>query len=246
MIAFLFFIVALFYAAVGFGGGSSYLALLVMWKIPYEVIPVIALLCNIIVVSGNSLNYIRKNLLRFNLIAPLALTSIPFAFIGGRILVGKELFVMILFFTLLIAGLRLLIKHKSYDDSPERYKVLPFKISLIIGSILGFLAGITGIGGGIFLSPILYYFKAGSPKQISAVASMFILLNSISGLIGQLSKGVPTELVSQYWYLPLFALIGGQIGNLIVIKFVPARIVALLTALLVLFVAGNLGFKIWR
>jgi len=245
MLAFLFFIVALFYAAVGFGGGSSYLALLVLWKIPFEAIPAIALLCNIIVVSGNSFNYIRKNLLRFNLIAPLALTSIPFAFIGGRIQIGKELFVMILFFTLFITGLRLLIKHKSYDDSPEKYKVLPFKISLLIGSILGFLAGITGIGGGIFLSPILYYFKAGSPKQISAVASMFILLNSISGLIGQLSKGVPTELVSQYWYLPFFALIGGQIGNLIVIKFVPARIVALLTALLVLFVAGNLGFKIW-
>lgn len=245
MLAFLFFIVALFYAAVGFGGGSSYLALLVLWKIPFEAIPAIALLCNIIVVSGNSFNYIRKNLLRFNLIAPLALTSIPFAFIGGRIQIGKELFVMILFFTLFITGLRLLIKHKSYDDSPEKYKVLPFKISLLIGSILGFLAGITGIGGGIFLSPILYYFKAGSPKQISAVASMFILLNSISGLIGQLSKGVSTELVSQYWYLPFFALIGGQIGNLLVIKFVPARIVALLTALLVLFVAGNLGFKIF-
>lgn len=246
MLGFLFFIVALFYAAVGFGGGSSYLALLVMWKVPYEAIPAIALLCNIVVVLGNSVNYIRKNLLRLNLIAPLALTSVPFAYIGGRIPVEKDLFVIILFTTLLVAGLRLLIKHQTYDDSPESYRVLPIKINLIVGSILGFLAGITGIGGGIFLSPILYYFRAGSPKQISAVASMFILINSVSGLLGQFSKGVPSELIGNYWTLPLLALIGGQIGNLVVIKFVPARVVALLTALLVLFVAGSLGFKIFE
>jgi uncharacterized membrane protein YfcA len=245
MLGILFFVVALLYAAVGFGGGSSYLALLVLWEMPYNIIPILALLCNIVVVSGNSFNYIRKGLLKRSIIWPLVLTSVPLSFIGGRIPIEKELFVIILFFTLLIAGLRLLITHKKYDDKPDSYKSLPLPASLTIGSILGFLAGITGIGGGIFLAPILYYFRVGAPKQIAAVSSMFILVNSISGLIGQLSKGVPIEIVSQYWYLPVLALLGGQIGNMVVIKFVPARIVALLTALLVLFVAGNLGTKIW-
>jgi uncharacterized membrane protein YfcA len=245
MLGFLFFIVALLYAGVGFGGGSSYLALLVLWKLPFVVIPVIALLCNIVVVSGNSFNYIRKGFLRWNLLLPLALTSVPLSYIGGRLPIEKELFVIILFASLLVTGLRLLIHHRHYGDDPGSYRAIPLWISLFLGSVLGFLAGITGIGGGIFLAPILYYFRAGSPKQIAAVSSMFILVNSISGLLGQLSKPTLSETIADYWYLPLLALVGGQIGNLVVIKFVPARIVALLTALLVLFVAGNLAFKIW-
>jgi uncharacterized membrane protein YfcA len=136
MLGILFFVVALLYAAVGFGGGSSYLALLVLWEMPYNIIPILALLCNIVVVSGNSFNYIRKGLLKRSIIWPLVLTSVPLSFIGGRIPIEKELFVIILFFTLLIAGLRLLITHKKYDDKPDSYKSLPLPASLTIGSIL--------------------------------------------------------------------------------------------------------------
>lgn len=245
MLGFLFFIVALLYASVGFGGGSSYLALLLLWQVSYASIPIIALLCNIIVVSGNSVNYLRNGYLRPKLFLPLVISSVPFSYIGGALEIEKDLFVKVLFFALTLSGIRLLVNYRCYEEDLGNYKKMPLWLSLMMGSILGLFAGITGIGGGIFLAPILYYFMVGSPKEISATSSMFILINSISGLLGQISKGGFSEIVINHWYLPLLALAGGQIGNLLVIKFVPARIVAIMTSLLILFVATNLAFKIW-
>ncbi|MBP9839046.1 MAG: sulfite exporter TauE/SafE family protein [Proteobacteria bacterium] len=245
MLGFLFFIVALLYASVGFGGGSSYLALLLLWQVSYAAIPIIALLCNIIVVSGNSVNYLRNGYLRPKLFLPLVISSVPFSYIGGALEIEKDLFVKVLFFALTLSGIRLLVNYRRYDEGSDSYKEMALWLSLTIGSILGLFAGITGIGGGIFLSPILYYFMVGSPKEISATSSIFILINSISGLLGQISKGGFNEIIVSYWYLPLLALIGGQIGNLSAIKFIPARIVAIITSLLILFVATHLAFKIW-
>jgi uncharacterized membrane protein YfcA len=245
----LFFIVAIFYASVGFGGGSSYLALLVLWDIPYILVPVIALLCNIIVVSGNSAHYVRAGYLNWRLLLPPALTSVPMAYLGGRLAIEKELFVLVLFITLLVAGIRLLISHRQYDDNLEHYKAIPVWLGALVGSVLGFLAGLVGIGGGIFLAPLLYNLRAGPPKQIAATASIFILVNSVAGLVGQLQKrALNNELMStvlDYWYLPLLVLIGGQLGNYITLKLISPRIVALLTALLVLFVALRLGWHLW-
>lgn len=246
LLGLLFFIVALFYASVGFGGGSSYLALLVLWKLPYAAIPVIALICNIVVVSGNSFHYARAGYVNWRLLLTFVVPSIPLSYIGGRLAIEKETFVIILFISLLIAGLRLLITHRRYDENPGTYRTIPIWLGTGIGSILGFLAGVTGIGGGIFLAPVLYNLRAGSPKQIAAAASLFILLNSIAGLFGQLHKNTLSETVLEYWYLPLLVFLGGQLGNLMVIKFAPARIIALFTALLVLFVAGRLGLHIWN
>lgn len=241
----LFFIVAIFYSSVGFGGGSSYLALLVLWDLPYIIIPAIALICNITVVSGNSFHYVRAGYLNWRLLLPPILASVPFAYLGGRLEIEKELFVIILFASLLIAGIRLLINYRHYDEDQGSYKTLPIWLSGIVGASLGFLAGIVGIGGGIFLAPILYNLRAGSPKQIATTASLFILVNSIAGLAGQLQKNGITEAILEYWYLPLLVFIGGQCGNLLTIKFIPARIIALLTALLVLFVAARLGFVVF-
>lgn len=245
LLGLLFFIVALFYASVGFGGGSSYLALLVLWELPYAAIPVVALICNIVVVAGNSFHYARAGHLSRRLSLPLVAASIPLSYIGGRLPIEKETFVIILFVSLAITGLRLLINYRRYEDDPGAYRAIPVWLGVLLGSVLGFLAGITGIGGGIFLAPVLYNIRAGSPKQVAAATSLFILLNSIAGLFGQLHKNPLTETVLEYWYLPLLALLGGQIGNLMMLKFIPARIVALFTALLVLFVAGRLGLHIW-
>lgn len=241
----IFALVAAFYASVGFGGGSSYLALLVLWNVPYIVVPVIALICNVIVVSGNSFHYVRAGYLNWRLILPFAIPSVLLSYVGGRLLIEKETFVIILFVSLLIAGLRLLIHHRRYDDDPSAYKAIPVLLGTAMGATLGFLAGVTGIGGGIFLAPVLYNFRAAPPKQIAAASSLFILVNSIAGLFGQLHKNIPLESLLDYWYLPLLVLIGGQVGNLVVIKFAPSRIIALLTALLVLFVAGRLGLHIF-
>ena len=244
LLAILFFIVAIFYSSVGFGGGSSYLALLILWDIPYIIIPIIALTCNILVVSGNSFHYIRAGFINWRLLLPPTIASVPFAYFGGRLEIKEDIFIIILFITLLITGIRMLLSYRQYDGSPKSYKSLPIWIGAIIGSVLGFISGIVGIGGGIFLAPILYNLKAGSPKQIAATASLFILVNSVSGLIGQLQKNGLSDIILQYWYLPLLVLIGGQIGNLLTIRFIPAPIITLLTALLVLFVAGRLGIII--
>lgn len=246
LLGLLFIIVAAFYASVGFGGGSSYLALLVLWGLPYAVIPVIALICNITVVLGNSLHYLRAGYLNWRLLLPPAIASVPLAYLGGRLVIEKETFVILLFVVLLVAGVRLLINYHRYADDPKLYKTIPLWLGGIIGSVLGFLSGVVGIGGGIFLAPVLYNLRAGSPQQIAATSSFFILLNSLAGLMGQLQKHGLTDIILNYWYLPVLVFIGGQLGNLMTIKYIPARILALLTALLVLFVAIRLGLHIWQ
>ena len=146
----LFFITAILYSSVGFGGGSTYLALLLIWGMPYYIFPVIALLCNIIVVLGNSFNYIRAGNHNFKLLIPFLIGSIPFAFIGGTLIIKKEIFEIILFSVLSIAGLLLLINNKSYDDKNIVIKKIHLYTSLSIGSLLGLISGLVGIGGGIF------------------------------------------------------------------------------------------------
>ncbi len=241
LLALLFFLIALFYAGAGLGGGSSYLALLVLWDVKYQIIPVLALLCNIIVVSGNSFHYVRAGYLNLALLSPLILSSLPFAYLGGRIHIEKEPFLILLFITLLIAGGRLLLNYRSYQDQSEHYQPIPVWLSCFIGSLLGFLAGSIGIGGGIFLAPILYNMRAAPPKQIATTTSLFILINSIAGLTGQLQKTGMIETITEYYYLPFFVLIGGQIGNMLTLKLISSRSLALLTSCLVLLVAGRLG-----
>ena len=240
----LFFITAILYSSVGFGGGSTYLALLLIWDIPYYIFPVVALVCNIIVVSGNSINYIRAGNHNFKLLIPFLIGSVPFAFFGGTLKIDKEIFEIILFFVLSIAGTLLLINNKSYQNNNLVIKKISSFINLMIGSVLGFVSGIVGIGGGIFLSPILFLIKAEKPKVIATTASLFILINSISGILGQLTKeNVLTELPN---YLSLFicVLLGGLIGNYLNLKIFTGRVLAILTSVLVIFVSIRMGYRI--
>ena len=245
ILSILFFVTAIFYSSVGFGGGSTYLALLLIWGVPYYIFPVIALICNIIVVSGNCINYIRAGNLNFKLLTPYLIGSIPLSFIGGSLTIEKNLFEILLFVVLFLSGLLLLINFKSYDDNEESYKKIPTYNAILIGSVLGFVSGVVGIGGGIFLSPILFLIKAGRPKHIVTSASLFILINSVSGVIGQLTKNLVINEISNYWYLLLAVLIGGQIGNFLNLKIFPTRILALVTSGLVLFVAVRMGIKLF-
>jgi len=240
-----FFVTAILYASVGFGGGSTYLALLLVFGVPYYIFPVIALICNIFVVSGNSFNYIKAGNLNLKLLIPYLIGSVPLAYIGGSLPVDKNLFEILLFLVLTFAGIMLLINFKSYDDEDVKYKDIPMFISIMIGGILGFISGVVGIGGGIFLSPILFLIKAAKPKHIVTAASLFILINSIFGIIGQLTKNIVLIEVSNYWYLFLAVMIGGHIGNFLNLKIFPTRILALITATLVLFVAIRMGFKLF-
>ena len=184
LLAIFFFVTAILYSSVGFGGGSTYLALLLIWKIPYFIMPIIALLCNIIVVSGNCFNYIRAGNFNFRLLIPYLVGSIPLAYFGGSLSIEIKLFEIILFWVLVFAGVLLLFNFRSYDDKEKSYRRIPVLFSIIIGGLLGLVSGVVGIGGGIFLSPILFLLKAEKPKIIVTTASLFILINSISGILG--------------------------------------------------------------
>jgi len=240
----LFLVTATLYSSVGFGGGSTYLALLFIWGLPYTVFPIIALSCNIIVVSGNCFNYIRAGNLNFKLLIPYLVGSIPLAYIGGSLPIEKRFFEVLLFAVLLVAGCLLLLNFKSYEDKEESYKNIPYFFSIVIGGILGFISGIVGIGGGIFLSPILFLLRVARPKHIVTAASLFILINSISGIIGQLTKNSILTEVQDYYYLLIAVLIGGQIGNYLNLKIFTSRLLTVVTASLVLFVAIRLGLNL--
>tara|TARA_B100000123_G_scaffold194074_1_gene145174 strand:+ start:200 stop:946 length:747 start_codon:yes stop_codon:yes gene_type:complete len=245
ILSILFFITAILYSSVGFGGGSTYLALLLIWNIPYYIFPVIALFCNILVVTGNSINYIRAGNHNIKLLIPFLIGSIPFSFLGGTLIINKEIFEILLFIVLSIAGLLLMVNNKSYEKKEIKVKKLNFIISFLIGSILGIVSGIVGIGGGIFLSPILFLLKADRPKNITTSASLFILINSISGIFGQLSKENIFNEVLLYWPLFFAVIIGGFLGNFLNLKIFSSRVLVLMTSVLVIFVAARMGYGIF-
>ena len=240
-----FFITAIIYSSVGFGGGSTYLALLLIWDIPYYIFPVIALLCNIIVVTGSSINYVKSGNYNFKLLIPFFIGSIPLAFLGGTLNVSKEIFEVLLFLILSIAGMLLLINNKSYEDKSIIVKKLNLFVSVFLGSILGLISGIVGIGGGIFLSPILFLLKAEKPKVIVTTTSLFILINSVSGILGQLTKEIVLKEIILYFPLFLAVLIGGLFGNYINLKIFSNKTLAIITSILVIFIAIRIGFKIF-
>ena len=240
-----FFITAIFYSSIGFGGGSSYLALMLIWNVPFYIFPIIALICNIIVVSGNSINFLRTKNINIKLLTPYLIGSVPFAFLGASISIDKNLFEILLFFILFIAGIFLLLESKYFNNDEIIIRKVSKVISIFIGSIIGFISGLVGIGGGIFLSPILFLLKAGYPKHITSSASLFILINSIFGVAGQLTKDIVINEFFNYWPLFVAVLIGGQIGSFLNIKFLSNRVLALLTSLLVIVVAIRMGIRIF-
>jgi len=245
ILSFLFFLTSILYSSVGFGGGSTYLALLLIWGVPYQIFPIIALCSNIIVVSGNCFNYIRARNINVRLLQNYLISSIPLAFIGGSLSINKNFFEILLFIVLLLAGILLLLKFKSLDNKNEIYKKIPKAISILVGGLIGFISGVVGIGGGIFLSPILLLLNAAKAKDIATTASLFILINSIAGLGGQFTKNFTFDQIQNYWPLFLLVFMGGQIGNFLNIKIFPTRILVLVTAGLVLFVAIRIGFKLF-
>ena len=245
ILSFLFLLTATLYSSVGFGGGSTYLALLLIWDVPYLIFPVIALFCNIIVVVGNCFNYIRAGNINLKILNPYLISSVPLAFIGGSLSIDKEVFEILLFAVLTLAGTLLLMKFQSFDQKIEVYKKIPKILSILIGASIGFVSGVVGIGGGIFLSPILLLIRADKAKNITTAASLFILINSLSGLAGQFTKSSTINGVYDYWPLFLFVLIGGQLGNYLNLKIFPTRILALVTSSLVIFVAIRMGLKLF-
>jgi uncharacterized membrane protein YfcA len=203
-----FFFIAWIYASVGFGGGSAYLSLLILKGIPYEEIPQLSLLCNIIVAGTSFFHFQHRGHFSWSLFWPFAVSSIPFAYLGGGLHLPKTFFLLILGLSLCAAGLRLLLNVQTQ----KQLRQARFLSCFAIGSIVGFVSGLVGMGGGIFLAPIMLNLGWGSAKQVAAIASAFILVNSIAGLYGQWTK-MNSLSIDSYWPLLLAVFVGGQCGS---------------------------------
>ena len=241
-LAALFFLTAALYASVGFGGGSTYIALLALAEVDYRLIPVIALVCNIIVVTGGSLRFHLQKLVPWARILPIILLSVPAAWIGGMVPIERASFLFLLGTSLVVAALLLLLepflKQKSVEQPVNGSTSHWF--APIAGTGIGFVSGLVGIGGGVFLAPLLLLTRWADSRTVAATASVFILVNSMSGLIGQLMKTAPSVSVQglqDYWPLFLAVLIGGQLGSYFASKALPETWIRRLTALLILYVA---------
>jgi len=249
VIVFSFLITAILYAAVGFGGGSTYNALLVLAKTDYHILPAIALSCNLIVVSSGCLYFAKAGHINIKRLLPWFITSIPAAFIGGMIPISEVFFVGLLGMVLFISGLRMLLSTKKYrDDNISIVNRKPY-IAPIVGSILGLLAGIVGIGGGIFLAPVLHLLHWGKAKEIAGACSVFIFLNSLAGLAGQIIKLENIYMLGdilQYWYLFPAVFIGGQLGSWLGSKKLKPRAISIMTAVLILYVSVRLIIKFFN
>ena len=245
-LAVLFGLTAALYASVGFGGGSTYIALLALADLDYRALPIIALMCNIIVVAGGAFRFQSRALIEWQKIWPILLLSVPAAWLGGRIVIAQDSFMILLGLSLAAAGILLMIEpfiKRAGSGAGSGQWTSHRSFAPAIGTAIGFLSGMVGIGGGIFLAPILLLTRWSDSRRIAATASVFILVNSIAGLGGQLMKsgmGIGGEAVLAYWPLFLGVLLGGQIGSILASKALPEIWIRRLTALLILYVAMRL------
>lgn len=244
-LAALFLVTAGLYASVGFGGGSTYTALLILFGTPHYLVPIVSLTCNILVVSGNSLRYAKARLIEWPKLWPLLITSVPAAWFGGQFRISETVFIGLLWVALAFAGLQLLFL-KPRRSVDEDYRHVPKGLLAITGAGIGFYAGLVGIGGGIFLAPILYALRWGSAKHIAAACSVFILLNSASGIIGQMQKLADMSLLSEalaFWPVIPAVLLGGFVGNYLGVFKISEVWLKRLTGILILSVAIRLAFR---
>jgi uncharacterized protein len=234
----LFALVAFVYASVGFGGGSTYTALLALWGVDYRLIPVIALICNIIVVTGGSIRFVRAGLVSWPQVIPLLLVSAPLAFAGGLVPLKQVVFLTILGGALLASAIALFLQADKMAP-----RAVPKPLLLALSGGVGLLAGLSGIGGGIFMAPVLHLIRWAEPRRIAAFASLYILINSAAGLCGQIIKSgvyALAEPIMQYGVLVGAVFVGGQLGSMFGMRYLSPRLLRVLTAILVGYAALRL------
>lgn len=210
ILAALFFIIAFAYSSVGLGGGSSYTALMAIFGISSLAIPLISLSLNLFVTSVASYNFIRNKHANIKLILPFLLTSMPMAYLGGTLHLPTEIFYWILLFSLIFVAARIYF-WKNIRIQLNLSNKEKLTLSLIAGSLLGLIAGIVGIGGGIYLVPLIIIFGLGTEKEAAACGAIFIWLNSFSGLASRLQYNSID--LTNYISLIVAVFIGGMLGS---------------------------------
>ena len=254
-LAVLFALTALLYASVGFGGGSTYSALLIVSGVAIGIVPAISLACNILVALGGTWRFAYVRALPWARALPLICVAAPMAFLGGLTVIQADLLVLLLGWSLLLGAFLLFFDPQDSPQNRAQDTLRPplssrpprtmipagFLYPLVAG--LGYLAGVVGIGGGIFLAPVLHLVRWARARQVAAFASLFILINSLSGLSGQLLKGQSDTISSALWaHWPLFVavLAGGALGSHLGVSLLSARFIRRLTGVLVAIVALRL------
>ena len=240
-----FFATALLYASVGFGGGSTYNSLLSLAQFDYRLLPIVSLACNVVVVSGSIARFSRADVMPWRRALLLALIAAPLALLGGLTPIKQSTFLVLLGLSLIAAGLALFVPRAAEAEG----KPLPLARWMPLAvAPLGYLAGLVGIGGGIFLAPLLHYTRWAGARAIAATTSLFILINSLSGLTGQLSKngvGAFGAALSDALPLLIAVVLGGQLGSLLALRWLPERVIRALTAALTIWAGGQLLYRQW-
>jgi uncharacterized protein len=205
-------IIAFLYASVGHGGASGYLALMSLFAFPITFMKPTALVLNIVVSGISFYFYHREKQFDWKLFYPFAITSIPCAYLGGQIKIETHVYKIILATVLIVAVLRLL---GVFGKERKDIQSIHLSFALVIGAVIGFLSGLIGIGGGIILSPVLLLFGWATMKQTAAVSALFILVNSIAGLLGFMSKGetIPISSLLVISIVALGGILGGYYGS---------------------------------
>ena len=240
LLALAFLVTALLYASVGFGGGSTYSALLALSGLDYRLLPLVSLACNIVVVTGGSIRFARAGLIPWRKAGLIVALGAPPSFVGGLTPIKEATFLALLGASLVLTSLTMLIPvRETTDGAPTRAaRWMP-----LAAAPLGYFAGLVGIGGGIFLAPLLHLARWHEARGIAATASLFILVNSLFGLAGQMVKNGPGlfgQALGAALPLLIAVVIGGQVGSLMAARLLPPQWIRWLTAVLVLVVGVRL------
>jgi uncharacterized membrane protein YfcA len=238
-----FFLIATLYSSVGFGGGSSYLAILSLYTTDFLAIKTAALLCNLVVVAAGSYLFYKEGLFDKKNFLSLAFFSVPAAFLGATVHLTQTSFFIFLGSVLALSGLLLVLQIFKKSTHILQNGNKSILLNIFLGSSTGFLSGLVGIGGGILLSPVLNLLKWDQAKKIAALASFFILVNSVSGLLGQAASKTLRFQFPLFLFLLAAVFVGGQIGTRLNLRFLKPALVKGLTGVLVLYIGIKLVLK---
>ncbi len=241
MLPLLFFSAAFLYSLVGFAGGSSYLLILALAGVSQALIPSTALVCNLAVSSVAFYHFSKAGHFNFKRTLPFIMLSIPMAFLGAKINLPRELFFILLGISLMAASLRIFITQKDLEIKGSIASMEMWGVGLPVGAGIGFFSGFLGIGGGIFLTPLLMLMRWMSAKEAAATVSFFIFVNSLSGLLARFQNGFTGH--PDILMLALAALAGGTIGSMIGSERLSVRYFQKALATLLLYVSVNLLMK---